>query len=135
MFFKRIKTLCAFLPLFANFKQVKNSLWEKIRDLRDTMPRHWPLCFLLSPCYLQDTMQCQWSSSDLPRVLRIWESVFYSQVFFIQHSFLLVSRPPWGWQFNLKVSRVLCNRRKIAPVQLFAWITTIHKRVLGGRSI
>ena len=53
--------------------------------------------FLLSPCYLQDTMPCQWSSSDvLPQVLRIWESVFYSQAFFTLHSFLLVSRPSWG---------------------------------------
>ena len=115
MFFKRLKTLCAFLRLFANFKQVKNSLWEKIRDLRDTMPRHWPLCFLLSPCYLQDTMQCQWSSSDLPRVLRIWESVFYSRAFFTLHSFLLVSRHPWGRQFNLKVSRPSCWSSKHSP--------------------
>ena len=44
----------------------------------------------------------------LPWVLRIWESVFYSQAFFSLHSLLLVSRPPRGWQFNLKVSRVSC---------------------------
>ena len=37
----------------------------------------------------------------LPWQLRIWESVFYSQAFFTLHSFLLVSRPPWGRQFNL----------------------------------
>ena len=41
------------------------------------MPRYWSLRFLVSPCYLQDAMPWQWSSSDLPRVLRIWESVFY----------------------------------------------------------
>ena len=29
------------------------------------------LSFLVSPCYLQNVMSCQWSSSDLPRVLRI----------------------------------------------------------------
>ena len=53
-------------------------------------------------------MPCQWWSSDLPRVLRIWESASYSQAFFTIHYFLLVSRLPWGWQFNLKVSRASC---------------------------
>ena len=63
--------------------------------------------FLLSPCYLQDTMPCQWSSSEfLPRVLWIWENVFYSQTFFTLHSFLLVFRLPWERQFNLNISRV-----------------------------
>ena len=92
-------------------------LSEKLRDLRDAMPRHWSLCFLVSPCYLQDAMPCQWSSSDLPRVLRIWESVFYSQAFFTLHSFLLVLR----------------FLRNIAPARLFAWFTAIHKKFICGR--
>ena len=25
------------------------------------MPRHWSLCFLVSPCYSQSAMPCQWS--------------------------------------------------------------------------
>ena len=50
---------------------------KKLRDLREAMPRHWSLCFLVSPCYSQGAMPFQWSSRDLPRVLRIWESVFY----------------------------------------------------------
>ena len=90
-------------------------LLEKLCDLRDTMPPHWSLCLLLSLCYSHDTMPCQWSSSDLPRVLRIWESVFYSQAFFILHSFLLVSRPPWGRQFKLKVIRTPCWSSKHSP--------------------
>ena len=93
-------------------------LLEKLRDLWDAMPCHWSLCFLLSPCYLQDTMPSQGSSSDLPRVLRIWESIFYSQAFFTLHSFLLVSRPPWGRQFNLKVSRVSCWFSKHSPKRI-----------------
>ena len=32
-------------------------------------------------------------------VLRIWESVFYSQSFFTLNSFLLLSRLPWDRQF------------------------------------
>ena len=81
---------------------------EKFCDLRDAMPRHWSLCFLVSPCYLQDAMPCQWWSSDLPLVLWIWESVSYSQALFTLYSFLLISRFPWGWQFNLKVRRASC---------------------------
>ena len=71
--------------------------------------------FLLSPRYIQDNMSCQWSSSDLPRVLRIWESVFYSLTFFTLHSFLLVLRLPRGRQLNLNVSRALCWSSKHSP--------------------
>ena len=70
-------------------------LSEKLYNLPDTMPLLWSLCFLLSPCYLQDAMPCQWSFSDLPPVLQIWDSVFNSQAFFTLHSFLLVLRLPW----------------------------------------
>ena len=51
-------------PCFIYLFKFKKLLSEKLHDLRDIMPRHWSLCFLLSPCYLQDTMPCQWSSSD-----------------------------------------------------------------------
>ena len=93
--------------IFADSKQSKTPFGET-PWLTGRYATHWSLCFLLSPCYLQETMPCQWSSSNLPRVLRIWESVFYSQEFFTLHSFLLVSRTPWGWQFNLKVSKASC---------------------------
>ena len=92
------------------------------------MPCHWSLCFLVSPCYLQDAMSCQWSSSDLPRVLQIWESVFYFQAFFTLHFFLLVLRDSYGRQFNLKVSRVSCWSLKRSPGSTIAWITGMQKR-------
>ena len=66
-FRKKSKTYQLFLLTVISQKL----LLEKLRDLWDAMPCHWSLCFLLSPCYLQDTMPSQGSSSDLPRVLRI----------------------------------------------------------------
>ena len=110
-------------------------LLEKLRDFRDAIPRHWSLCFLLLPCYLHDTMPCQWPSSDLLQVVRIWERLFYSQVVFTLLSFQLVSRPPWGQQFNLKLAGLHIDLRNIAPAQLFVWITTIHKKGYSGRFI
>ena len=78
----------------------------------------------------------QWSSSGLPWVLRICENVFYSQAFFTLHSFLLVSRPPWGQTFNIEASRVSCLYfQNIGPARLFLWIITIQKKVYKGRSI
>ena len=124
-------------PCFIYLFKFKKLLSEKLHDLRDIMPRHWSLCFLLSPCYLQDTMPCQWSFSDfLPRVLRIRESVFYSQAFFTLHSFLLVLRSSWGRQFNLNVSSGSCwYFWNIAQARLFVWITTIHNKVYRVTSI
>ena len=97
------------------------------------MSRHWSLCFLVSPCYLQDAMPCQWSSSDLPRVLRIWESVFYCQAFSTLHSFLLVLRLPWGQQFNLKVSRILCWSLKHSPGSAICLNHSNPQKRYGGR--
>ena len=89
------------------------------------MPRHWSICFLVSPCYLQDVMPCQWSFSHLPRVLRNWESVFYPLAFFTFHSFLLVSRLPLrAGSLTSKIAGLKANLRNIAPARLFVWITT-----------
>ena len=85
---------------------------NKLKNLSGETPWLTELSFLVSPCYL---MSCQWSSSDLPQVLRIWESVFYYQAFLTLHSFLHVSRLPWGRQFNLKVSRASCWSLKHSP--------------------
>ena len=82
-----------FLAIFADFEQSNTPFGETLW-LRDAMPCHWSLCFLVSPCYLQDPMPYQWSSGDLSWVLQIWESVFYSQAFFTLHTFLLVLRLP-----------------------------------------
>ena len=117
---------------FANFKKIicQNLVLEKLGELWDAMPRHWSVCFLVSPCYLQNAMLYQWSSSDLRRLLRIWESVFYSRAFFTLYSFMLFSRLPWGWQFNLKVSRASrwSEHMKHNPDRVFVWITAIHNK-------
>ena len=76
---------CLLFLLILNSQKL---LLEKLHNLRDAMSCHWSLCFLLSRCCLQDAMPCKWSSSDLLQVLRIRESVFYSQAFFTLHSFL-----------------------------------------------
>ena len=102
-------------------------LSEKLRDLRDAMSRHRSLCFLLSPCYLQDTMPCQWSSSDLPQVLRILKQrLLLSDLFYLT---LLPAGFKAQPQFNLKVSRTSHWSSKHSPARLFVWITTIHKRI------
>ena len=51
----------------------------------------------------------------VPRVLRIWESVFYSQALFTLRSFLLVLRPSRGRQFNRKVTRASRRSSKHSP--------------------
>ena len=66
---------------------------EKIRDLRDVMPRHW-------------------SSSGLPQVTDLRESFSLSGVFYLTLPFLLVLR---SRQFNLKVSRTSCWSSKHSP--------------------
>ena len=100
--FEQVKNL---LVIFAGFKKLTSYfclLWtsykllsEKLHDLLDAMWCYWSLCFLMSPCYLQDAMPCSWSCSDLPQVLWIWESIIYSQEIFTLHHFLLFSRLPW----------------------------------------
>ena len=100
--------------IFADSKQSKTP-FEKNCDLWDTMPRHWSLCFLFrhityrTPCHSSGYLVI------LPRVLRIWGSVFYSQAFFTLHSFLLVLRPLRRRQFNLKFTRASCWFLKHSP--------------------
>ena len=113
----------------------KKFLLRKLCDLRDTMPRHCSLCLLLPPCYLQDAMPCHWSSSDLPQVLRIWESGFDSKAFF----YLAL---PVGFKLSLgaisstsKLAGLHAGLWYIAPARLFVWITTIHKRGMVVSSI
>ena len=104
----------------------KNSFWRN--SVTYEKPCRWSLCFLVSPCYLQDAMLCQWSPSDLPRVLQIWESIFYSQVFFTLHSFLLFSRLPGTGSSTSKLAGFHADLQNIAAAWLFVWITTIRKR-------
>ena len=93
------------------------------------MPSHWLLCFLVTPCYLQDAVPCQWSPSNLLWVLRIWESVSCSQAFFLP-----------GFKASLGASTstsklvvLHADLQNIAPVQLFVWIITINKKGNSGR--
>ena len=127
----------ALINYFADVSKLKNSFWRNSMTYGTPCQAIGHFVFLLSPCYLQDTMPCQWTSSDfLLWVLRIWESDFNTQAFFTLHSFLLVSRPPWGRQFNLNISSVSCwYFQNIAPAQLFVWIKTIHNKNMLVRSI
>ena len=101
------------------------------------MPCHWSLCFLVSPCYLQNAMPCQWSSSDLPRMLQIWESVFYSQTFFYLTLLSAEFKDSLAAAGSaLKLAGLHADLRSITPARLFVWITTIHKRgIVAGLRI
>ena len=80
-------------------------------------------------------MPCQWSSSDLPWVLRIWESNFYSQPFFPIHSFLLSFKASLGaGSLTLMLARLHTDFQNTDPAHLFVWITVINKKVYSGRS-
>ena len=83
------------IVIFTDFERIKNSFPRNSMTYGTPCHAIGYFVFLGSPCYLQDAMPCQWSSSDLPRVLRIWESIFYSQAFFTLHFFLLVLKLPW----------------------------------------
>ena len=91
--------------------------------------------FLLSQCYLQDSMPCQWSSSDLPRALRIWDSVFHSLAFFTLHSFLKVLRFPGAGISTLMLAGLHADLQNIVPAQLVVWIIAIHKSFIRVGSI
>ena len=71
------------------------------------MPVVTRYCFYFHQYYWFDAMPRYWSTSDLPQVLRIWESVFYLQAFFTLHPSCFL-RLPWRHQFNIKVRRSSC---------------------------
>ena len=70
---------------------------------------------------------------DLPRVLRISERVFYFQVFFTLHSFLLFQGFLGAVSSTSKLTWLHANLRKIPPARQFLWITVIHKLFICGR--
>ena len=116
------------------------------------MPRQWSSCFLVLPMLLTHithgatprvAMPHQWSPGDLPRVLHIWESMFYSQAFLPWHSFLIFWRLSWGRHFNLKVSTDSCWSSKHSPgrtnclnhnnpQKIYMWL--FHLRPRSGQS-
>ena len=84
-------------------------------------------------CYLRVAMPRQWSPGYLPRVLRIWDSVFYSQAFFTLRSFLFFQSFLEAGSLTSKLAGLHADFRNIDPARLFVWITTIHKRFIFGR--
>ena len=97
---------------FVDFKEVKKSwLFCKQHSLLGQLWLPTPHCAVpvrLRGLNATPLVTSYFPPTLLPRVLQIWERVFYSQAFFTLNSFLLVSRPPRGPQFNLKVSRASC---------------------------
>ena len=86
------------------FLTVKNSLWEKLHDLRTPCHARGHFVFLLSPlpCYLGDAMPCQWSSSSFGDPANQPASQPDCQY----QSF------PGSRQFNVNVSRASCCSSK-----------------------
>ena len=93
------------LAIFAHFEQAKNLFQRNSVTYR-------------TPCraigdfvvwYHHVTYRTPWHVSGHLVIYREWyefeRAFFLSQAFFMLHSFLMVSRPPWGRQFNLKISR------------------------------
>ena len=78
-------------------------------------------------CELRNAMPCHWSSSVLPGVLQIWESVFYSEAFFTLHS-CCFHGSLGADSSTSKLAGLYANLWNIAPIRLFVWITKIHKR-------
>ena len=87
---------------------------EKLRDFQDAMPRHWSICFLVSPCYLQRTMPCQWWSSD--RECYGSERAFFTLRRSLSYTpFCWFQGFPGSRQFNHKVGRTSCWSSKHSP--------------------
>ena len=84
----------------------------------------------MSLCYLQDTMPCQWSSSGLPGVLRIWKSILTLRRFLpcTPSSGFTASLGAGSSTKKLAVLHADLRKRRIWSARLFVWITTIHKR-------
>ena len=132
--FEQVKNL---LVIFAGFKKLTSYfclLWtsykllsEKLHDLLDAMWCYWSLCFLMSPCYLQDAMLMvmQWSTTS---------AVDLREHYLLSGNFYLTSLPAvfkaslGAGSSTSKLAGLHADLRNIVPVWLFVWITTIHKR-------
>ena len=91
--------------------------------------------FLLSPCYLQDAMPCQWSSSDLTQVLRIWEHFLLSGVFYLTLLPASFKASLGGGSSTSRLAGLPADLWNIAPAWLFVWITTTYKRGIDSRFV
>ena len=94
---------------------------------------HQILFFLIHQCFLWDFIPSHWKPSDLPQVLWIWESIFYSKVLFTCHyfpnfqGFTSVSRS------TSKLAGFHAVVQNIVSAQLFVWITKQSTNLLFRR--
>ena len=71
--------------------------------------------FFVSPCYLQNALPCQWSSSDLPKCYG-FERAFFTRRYFLPYtSYCCFQGFPGSRQLNLKASRASCWSPKHSP--------------------
>ena len=89
--------------------------------------------FLVSPCYLQDSMPCQWSS------LIYHECHEFEKAFCTPKRFLPCTSSCWAQafpgsrQFNLKVSRISCWSSKHSPEPTIRLNHNNPQKRYGGR--
>ena len=108
---------------------------------------HWfYFCFLsvfISPSFFTVTVFCQVLRFCVvvPRMLRIWESFFYSQAFFTLHcvpkfgTTCFYQGFPGAGNSAFKVAGPSTDVRNTDRVQLFVWVTLFSKRYLSLGSI
>ena len=87
------------------------------------MPGHWLRCFLVSPCYLQDTMPCQWS-----------ECCGFERAFLPYTPYCWFQGFPGSRQFNLKVSRASCWSSKNSSGTTISLNRNTPQKSYSGRS-
>ena len=131
-------SLPALINYFADFVQIKKLLLEKLRDLRDTMPRQSSLCFLLF-YYHHVTYRTTCHTSGHLVIYR--ECYGFERAFFTLR-FFLPCTPSCYFQglsgagsLTLKLPGFHADLRNIFSAQLFVSITTVQKMGYSGRSI
>ena len=123
--------------IFTNSKQSKTPFGRNSVTYGTPCHARGHFAFLLSPCYVEDTMPHQWSFSDLPWALRIWESVFYSPAFFTLPSFPTFGTTcfyqgfPGSRNSSLKVAGPPINVQNTDSPLLFVWITQCSSKSIN----
>ena len=110
------------------YNTTEKLLSEKIRGLRDAMPRLWLLCFL----HHRVTYRVPCHPSG--HLVIYCECYRFERAFFTLRRFLLYTPSCWfnaslrAGSSTSKVAGLHADLWNIAPARLFVWITTIHKR-------
>ena len=130
--------LPALINYFAEIVLIRKLLLEKLRDLRDTMPRQSSLCFLLF-YYHHVTYRTTCHTSGHLVIYR--ECYGFERAFFTLRCFLPCT-PSCYFQglsgarsLTLKLPGFHADLRNIFSAQLFVSITTVQKMGYSGRSI